>query len=263
MLIAIGIAGLVALVLAVATPVPDSRAALILRFGQPVRVINPPGTSAGGLNWRLPLAERVVLLDRRLQTLSADDTRVTTSDGYALMVDGYATWQVTDPMQFYQALGTPDRAETALRAILGSVLRTELGRIRLADAMTLTGDSGLRATLAQSLAGYGLTVTDLRLSRVALPDGAPLDAAYARMIAGAEADAANVAAEGHRTAQLIRADAQARASQIYADSFGKDPKFHDFYRAMQSYDATFAQKGSKTTIVLSPDNAYLRQFKGN
>ena len=264
--LAFGFVALIALALAVATPVPDNRAALVLRFGQPVRMINGPDSGASsdgaGLVWRLPLAEQVVLLDRRLLTLTADNTRVTSRDGQALAIDGYATWRVTDPVRFYLALGTPDRAAEPLRAILASVLRQELGRTSLADALALANGPGLRAAFARELAGYGVTVGDLRLSRVALADGVPLEAAYRRMSASADADAAAVAAEGHRNAQLIRADAQARVGQIYADSFGKDPQFHDFYRAMQSYEATFAQKGSKTTIVLSPDNAYLQQFRG-
>ena len=256
------------LVLAEATPVPDTRAALVLRFGQPVRVINGWGAgSAGpGLGWRLPLVEQVVWFDRRLLTVAADDTAVTTSDGQSLAIDAYAIWQVTDPVRFYQALDTPDRAADPLRAVLAAVLRQQLAHTSLTGALALArgqGAGSLRAALARDLAGYGVMVTDLRLSRVALPDGAPLDAAYARMTQAAEADAAVIAAQGHRNAQLIRADAEAQAGRIYAASFGKDPQFHDFYRAMESYDATFAQKGSKTTIVLSPDNAYLRQFRGH
>jgi membrane protease subunit HflC len=257
---ALGLAALIGLALAVALPVPDSRAALVLRFGQPVRVID----GAGGLALRWPLVERVVWLDRRLQAAEVDNATVTTRDGQPLAIDAYANWRVTDPLRFYQALGTPDRADDTLRAILASVLRQEIGRSRLTPSALARGedDGALRAAFKRELAGYGATVIDLRLSRVALPEGAPLEAAYARMTASADADAAAVTAEGHRNAQLIRADAEVRAGEIYAASFGKDPQFYDFYRAMESYDATFAQKGSKTTIVLSPDNLWLRQFRG-
>ena len=86
-------------------------------------------------------------------------------------------------------------------------------------------------------------------------------AAAALLLSGA-AGAHEIAAGGQKNAQIIRATAEATAAKVYAESFGKDPNFYDFYRAMQSYDATFAQKGSSTQIVLSPDNAYLRQFKG-
>jgi len=264
--IALGAAALAGLVLAVATPVPPDRAALVLRLGRPVRVINGRGAGEAGLALRLPLIEQVVWLDRRLMTVTVDNAAITTRDGQPLTIDAYATWRVTDPARFYQALGTPDHAAEPLRAILASVLRQTLARGTMSGALALArgdGNAALRAAFDRELAGYGARVTDLRLSRVALPDGAPLDAALARMSANAEADAAATAEEGHRNAEGIRAEAQARAGDIYAASFGKDPQFYDFYRAMQSYDATFAQKGSRTTIVLSPDNAYLRQFRGN
>ena len=262
-----GLALLVALAFLAVTQVPEQHAALILRFGLPARVVNSgaDGKDGAGLALHLPLAEQVVLLDRRLLTLAVDDTRLATGDGQPLAIDAYATWRITDPVRFYQALGTPDRAAGPMRAILAAVLRRELGRTGLPGALALPrGEqaASLRAAFAHELAGYGATVYAVRLSRVALPDGAPLDSAYAQMLARSEADAAAITADGHRNAQLIRADAEARAAQIYAASFGQDPQFHDFYRAMQSYDATFAQKGSRTTIVLSPDNAYLKQFRG-
>jgi len=271
--VGLGVVALAALALTVVTPVPADRAALVLRFGQPVRVINAwraTGDDAG-LAFRWPIAERIVWLDRRLMTVALDNTRVTTADGQALVIDAYATWRVTDPKRFYQALGTPDRADDELRTILASVVRQRLGSTTMADATALQrgesqgqgqGLARLRDAFDRELAGYGAHVTDFGLSRLALPDGAPLDAAYARMSAGAEVQAQDVAAQGHRNARLIRADAEARAVEIYAASFTKDPEFYDFYRAMQSYDATFAQKGSRTAIVLSPDNAYLKQFRG-
>lgn len=110
--IGLGVVAVAALALTVVTPVPADRAALVLRFGQPVRVINAwraTGDDAG-LAFRWPIAERVVWLDRRLMTVALDNTRVTTGDGQPLMVDAYATWRVTDPVRFYQALGTPGQA---------------------------------------------------------------------------------------------------------------------------------------------------------
>jgi membrane protease subunit HflC len=266
-LTAIALAAIGALGLAALTPVPTDRSALVLRLGQPVRVINAVADKARGdgltLHW--PVIEQVVWLDRRLQTTTSGDTAITTRDGQLLAVNAALVWRVADPLRFYQALGTPDRAAGPLRAILASILRQQLARADQAGVLAVARGErtgALRNAFAQNIAGYGVAVTDLALTRVALPDGVPLDAEIARMTTRAEAEAAAIAAEGHRTAQVIRADAEARAGHIYAASFGKDPQFHDFYRAMQSYDASFAQKGSHTTLVLSPDNAYLRQFRG-
>jgi membrane protease subunit HflC len=83
------------------------------------------------------------------------------------------------------------------------------------------------------------------------------------MQAARDQEATTIRAQGAKQAQIIRAQAEADAAKTYAASFGKDPTFYDFYRAMQSYDVTFANNGQgATTILLSPDNDYLRQFKG-
>jgi len=110
---------------------------------------------------------------------------------------------------------------------------------------------------------FGQTGAGLRIKRADLPDGA-LESAFARMQAARDQEATTIRAQGQKNAQLIRAEAEAQAAQIYAASFGKDPQFYDFYRAMQSYDTTFSATGTKgqSTIILSPDNEYLRQFRG-
>ena len=82
-------------------------------------------------------------------------------------------------------------------------------------------------------------------------------------VAAREQEATTIRAQGQKNAQIIRAGAEAQAAEIYAQSFGRDPKFYDFYRAMQSYDYTFGNKDGQSTIIISPDNDYLRQFKGH
>ena len=88
------------------------------------------------------------------------------------------------------------------------------------------------------------------------------ESAFSRMQAAREQEATTIRAQGQKQAQIIRAEAEAQAAKVYADSFGKDPDFYNFYRAMQSYDYAFGDNAGGTTILLSPDNAYLRQFKG-
>jgi membrane protease subunit HflC len=78
-----------------------------------------------------------------------------------------------------------------------------------------------------------------------------------------EQEAATIKAQGLKQAQIIRAEADANAARIYAESFGKDAAFYDFYRAMQSYRYTFApERNGQTNIILSPNNEFLRQFQG-
>ena len=107
---------------------------------------------------------------------------------------------------------------------------------------------------------------DVRIKRTDLPDGTPLSAAFDRMRTAREQEARSIRAQGGKQAQIIKAEADAEAARTYAASFGKDPDFYDFYRAMQSYRSTFAGEGQQstasTTIVLSPQNDYLREFSG-
>ncbi|MEP2552321.1 MAG: hypothetical protein ABJH26_13570, partial [Marinomonas sp.] len=105
---------------------------------------------------------------------------------------------------------------------------------------------------------------DVRVKRTDLPEGTPLASAYNRMRTDREREALTIRAQGNRNARIIRADADAEAARIFANSFGKDPAFYDFYRAMESYDATFAKGKDKgeTSMILSEDNDYLRQFRG-
>ena len=126
----------------------------------------------------------------------------------------------------------------------------------------------VRTNLDRQARQYGAEVIDVQIKRTDLPDGAPLQSAFQRMETDREREARTIRAQGSRDARIIRAEADAEAARVYATAFGKDPEFYDFYRAMQSYDTTFAatdengQPKSESNIILSPDNEYLRQFRG-
>lgn len=251
--------------------VPETRQAVIVRVGEPVRVINRfrPGTDFGqtgaGLTWRLPFFEEVVWVDKRVLSVDMERQQVLSSDQQRLEVDAYARFRIIDPVRMVQTAGSTARVAEQLQPILNSVLRQELGK-RTFGAL-LTADRGrameqIRLGLDKQAREYGAQVIDVRIKQADLPDGTPLESAFTRMATARNQAAATIRAQGQKSAQIIRAEAEAMAAQTYAASFGKDPQFYDFYRAMQSYDATFAQKDSQTSIVLSPDNEYLRQFRG-
>ena len=82
------------------------------------------------------------------------------------------------------------------------------------------------------------------------------------MVAESKAESETIKAQGEKDAQIIRAEAEAKAAEIYAAAYGKDPEFYDFYRAMQSYRQTFLGGEGQSSIIMSPDNEYLRQFRG-
>lgn len=267
------IAFVVLAVLALSTliVVPETRQAVIVRVGEPVRVVNRfrPATDFGqtgaGLTWRIPFFEQVVWVDKRVLSVDMERQQVLSSDQQRLEVDAYARFRIIDPVRMVQTAGSTARVSEQLQPILNSVLRQELGK-RTFGAL-LTADRGrameqIRLGLDKQAREYGAQVIDVRIKRADLPDGTPLESAFTRMATARNQAAATIRAQGQKSAQIIRAEAEARAAQTYAASFGKDPQFYDFYRAMQSYDATFAQKESQTSIILSPDNEYLRQFRG-
>ena len=164
--------------------------------------------------------------------------------------------------------GSTDGVRTALEPILNSVLRQELGRRTFASMLTAergTALANVREKLDRQARQYGAEIIDVQIKRTDLPSGAPLDSAFQRMETDRQREARTIRAQGNRDALVIKAEADAQAAKIYADAFGKDPQFYDFYRAMQSYRATFnnnGEDGPQNSLILSPDNEYLRQFRG-
>jgi modulator of FtsH protease HflC len=252
--------------------VPESMQAVIVRTGEPVRVINrfrpnrDFGQTGAGIVMRIPVLERVVWIDKRVLDVDMERQQVLSTDQLRLEVDAYARFRIIDPIRMVETAGSTERVAEQLQPILTSVLRQELGKRSfqsLLAADRTEAMSQIRQGLDREAREYGAQVIDVRIKRADLPDGTPLESAFTRMQTARNQEAATIRAQGEKNAQIIRAEAEAEASKTYADSFGKDPDFYDFYRAMQSYDATFAAKDGSTSIVLSPDNQYLRQFRGN
>ncbi len=251
--------------------VPETQQAVIIRTGEPVRVINrfrpnvPYGKTGAGMSLRIPFLESVQRVDRRVIALDMERQQVLSADQQRLQVDAYARIRIIDPVLMVETAGTEDQVVAQLQPILTSVLRQELGRRSFASLLTAErGDAmtNIRANLNRQAREYGAQVIDVRIKRTDLPDGTPLEAAYTRMQTDREREAATIRAQGRKDAQIIRAEAEAQAAKTYAKSFGKDPQFYDFYRAMQSYVTTFETGEGESSIILSPDNEYLRQFRG-
>jgi len=191
---------------------------------------------------------------------------VLSADQQRLLVNAYARFRITDPVRMVERAGSTDGVRNALQPILNSVLRQELGRRTFQAMLTAERGSALanvRANLDRQARQYGAEVVDVKIMRTDLPE-APLQSAFRRMESDRAREARTIRAQGDRDARIIRADADAEAARIYAESFGQDAEFYDFYRAMQSYDATFSnsENPSESSIILSPDNEYLRQFRG-
>jgi len=272
----LAIAALIALLIVVGSSVvvvPETQQVVVVRLGEPVRVINkfkpkvPFGSTGAGVSLRVPFFEQLVWVDKRLLTLPMERQLVQSTDQLRLEVNAYARFRIIDPIKMVKTAGSTERVALQLQPILSSVLRQELGKQTFQSL--LTAERG--AVMARITSGldrqsrdYGAQVIDVRIVSADLPAGA-LESAFASMQAARKKEADTIRAQGNRDAQVIYGQAEARAAQVYAESFGKDPSFYDFYRSMKSYETTFANPANKgsSTIILSPDNDYLRQFKGN
>jgi membrane protease subunit HflC len=256
--------------------VPETRQAVIVRFGEVDRVINPyrPGAPFGqtgaGLIARIPFVEEVHWIDKRILSIDMERQQVLSTDQLRLQVDAFARYRIVDPLRMYISARTEERVSEQLKPILGSALRNELGKRPF--AALLSPERGqlmdnIQSALNRVARQYGAEIVDVRIKRADLPEGTPLTSAFQRMESARQQEARSIRAQGSKQAQILRAEADAEAASTYAEAFGKDPDFYDFYRAMQSYEATFVNDGSGTemgrsSIILSPSNDYLREFRG-
>jgi membrane protease subunit HflC len=256
--------------------VPETKQAVIVRFGETDRVVNrykpnaPFGSTGAGLIARIPFMEEIVWIDKRIQSVEMDQQQVLSAEQLRLQVDAFARYRIVDPVRMYISAKTEENVSRQLRPILGSALRNELGRREFVTLLSPERGQmmdNIQNALDRVARQYGAEIVDVRIKRADLPDGTPLQSAYQRMQTARQQEARSIRAQGAKQAQIIRADADAEASRTYAEAFGKDPSFYDFYRAMQSYETTFVenepgQEKGRSSIILSPSNDYLREFRG-
>ncbi len=253
--------------------VPETQEAVIIQAGRPDRVANrfipdrPFGETGAGVVLRIPFYERVERIDKRILKVDMEPQTVLSTDQLRLNVDAYARYRIIDPVKMVQTAGTLTTVDSQLSQILSSVVRQELGRRSFASLLTAergTTMTNITKLLDTQARKYGAQVIDVRIKQADLPDGSPLISAFRRMETARQQEAATLRAQGQKKGQIIRAEADAQAAKIYAQAYGKDPSFYDFYRAMQSYDSTFAADSkSGSTFVLDPSNEYLKQFRGS
>jgi membrane protease subunit HflC len=257
----------------------QTQQALVIRFGDPVRVINTPG-----LNFKYSIFESVIAIDKRILDLEAPPQEVIASDQKRLVVDAFARYRIKDPLRFYQSLGGIPAANSQLSILLNSALRRVLGEVTFthvvrdqrADLM-----SRIRGLVDNEATGYGISVVDVRIRRADLPEQNS-QAVYQRMQTERQREAAEFRAQGNQKAQEIRAradrdatvliaEAQSKAeqlrgegdatrNQIFADAFNRDPDFFAFYRSMQAYEAGL--KPNETRLLLRPDSSFFNDPMG-
>jgi membrane protease subunit HflC len=257
--------------------VNERQTALVLQFGQIRQVISEPG-----LGFKIPLIQEVVRYDDRILSLDTEPIEVTPSDDRRLVVDAFARYRIADVVQFRQAVGVGGTAlaEDRLASILNAQIREVLGADQVTSDTILSAGrralmNNIRDQARIEAASLGLTVVDVRLKMTNLP-AQNLDATFARMRAEREREATDEIARGNeaaqrvtaladrtvtetlsaaeRDAQITRGEADAEANRIFAEAYGADPEFFDFYRSMQAY--TLALQGGNSTLVMTPDSSF-------
>lgn len=255
--------------------VPETKQAVVVRFGKPERILNryepgrPIGAAGAGLSYRIPFVDQIVWIDKRVLAVDMEPQPVLSTDQRRLMVDAYARYRIVDPLLMYIRSTSEDNLKSQLQTILRSEVRNELGRQTFAALLSPERQGimdDVRRALNAQAAKFGVEIVDVRIKKTDLPDGTPLQSAFESMRTAREQEARSIRAQGLKQAQIIRAEAEAEAAKTYAASFGQDPQFYDFYRAMQSYLTTFVGDGqdkpAPTNIILSPQNEYLKEFTG-
>ena len=255
--------------------VPETKQAVVVRFGKPERILNryepgrPIGADGAGLSYRIPFVDQIVWIDKRVLAVDMEPQPVLSTDQRRLMVDAFARYRIVDPLLMYIRSRSEDNLRSQLQTILRSEVRNELAQQPFAALLSPERQGvmdDVRKSLNVQAAKFGVEVVDVRIKKTDLPDGTTLESAFESMRTARLQEARSIRAQGAKQAQIIRAQADADAAKTYAASFNKDPQFYDFYRAMQSYMTTFVgdgqEKPAPTTMVLSPQNDYLKEFTG-
>jgi modulator of FtsH protease HflC len=270
---------IVALIVAYSTlfTVYQTRQALVVRLGQPVRVVSEPG-----LNYKVPLIDSVIHIDKRILDLENPAQEVIAFDQKRLVVDAFARYRISDPLKFYQTVGTVEGANSRLSTLLNSALRRVLGEATLMQVVRDQREqlmARVREQLENEAAAFGITIVDVRIRRADLPEENSL-AVYERMKTERQQEATQIRAQGTQNAQEIRAKAtrdvtvllaeakskgeqtrgegDAERNRIFAEAYGKDPDFFSFYRSMQAYETGL--KSTDTRLLLKPDSDFFRFF---
>lgn len=254
----------------------QTQQALVVRLGEPVRVITVPG-----LHYKVPLIDTVIYIDNRILDLDNPVQEVIMADQKRIVVDAFARYRIENPLRFYQSVFNIEGADSRLATLLNSALRRVLGE---ASLEALVRDerarlmSRIREQVSREADNFGISVVDVRIRRADLPE-ANSQAVFQRMQTERQREAAEFRAQGSERAQEIRARADrdvtvlvadatakseqirgegdARRNRIFAEAFERDIDFFNFYRTMQAYDAGLQ---GNTRLLLKPDSEFFRFF---
>jgi membrane protease subunit HflC len=257
--------------------VDQTEQALVLQFGQPLRVIRDPG-----LRVKKPFIQNVIIYDKRLLDFEPPPEEVIASDQKRLIVDTYARYRITNPLLFYQTVASELTVRARLGALVSGSLRQVIGNVTL-SALLSPQRAKIMRQIRDAVAGqakpFGIDVVDVRIRRADLPPQNS-EAIFARMRserqqqaalyrgegaqaaktvrANADRERTVILADAQRDAQKVRGDGDAKAIEIYANAYDQDKDFFVFYRSLQAYRD--ALTGNNTSFVLNPNSSFFRFF---
>lgn len=281
-----GISGIVAIILLLVAiivgystifTVSMTQQALVVRLGEPVRVVTEPG-----LNFKAPFVDQVIIIDKRILDLENPAQEIIAFDQRRLVVDAFARYRIKNPLRFYQSIGTITGANIQMTTLLNASLRRVLGEASFIQIVRDDREAlmqKIRAQLDKEADGYGIQVVDVRIRRADLPD-ANSQAVYQRMQTERQREAAEfragggqkaqeirsradreatvIIAEANSSAERIRGEGDGERNRLFAEAYGQDPDFFAFYRSMGAYEAGL--KGNDTRFLLKPDSDFFKYF---
>jgi membrane protease subunit HflC len=255
--------------------------AVVYTLGEIKEVITEPGLK---LKW--PLLQNVVMLDRRVQTLDSPESRpIFTAEKKSLVIDWLIKWRIAEPRQFIRNNNTDIRnAENRLAPVVQAAFNEEITKRTVIAVLATEREKvmqDVRKRLADEAKQFGIEVVDVRIKRVDFASGIT-DSVYKRMEserkrvanelrstgaaegekirADADRQREVIVAEAYRDAQLIKGEGDGKASALYADAFGRDPSFAQFYRSLEAYRASFRNKSD--VMVVDPSSDFFKAMRG-
>jgi len=272
------IVGAAAIVIALGSlfTVDERETAFVLQFGELQKVYETPGLKA-----KMPFIQEVVKYDKRLLNASLPAMEVTAGDQKRLVIDVFARYLITDPVQFYRTVRDETGAQNRLTAIIARSMRRVVGEIKLTDLLSkkrLEVMDLIHQEVQAAAKPLGIEVKDVRIIRADLPKENS-EAVFTRMKSERERDAQLAIAEGdkaakeitskadkdrtiklaeaNKTARLIEGQGDGAATKIYADAASQDPAFYEFYRSLRAYEEALDKD---TNFVLSKENKFFKHF---
>jgi len=279
------VGGLVLLMLLASTlfVVDQRQVGVVYSLGEIKEVISDPG-----LHWKQPPPfQNVVFLDKRVQTLDSPETRpIFTAEKKSLVIDWLVKWRIADPKQFIRNNGVDFRnLESRLSPVAQAAFNEEITKRDVRGVLAGERDkvmTDVRKRLTEEAKDFGIEIVDVRIKRVDFVADIT-DSVYRRMEserkqvanelraqgtaegvkikADAERQREVIIAEAYRDAQKIKGEGDAKASALYADAFGRDAQFAQFYRSLEAYRSTFRSKSD--VMVLDPSSEFFRAMRGS